>query len=109
MRTVFCCAQRGRTGVLTLLGAVVADLKHADEQEGGFGSHAPAPPPAPAVVAAPPPAPRGPARKIRDILHEIADKVEQKSKNVRRPVLPPIIQLHRAHTLGRNYGPQPSR
>ena len=55
MRTVFCCAQRGRTGVLTLLGAVVADLKHADEQEGGFGSHAPAPAPAspPSAAAAP--------------------------------------------------------
>ena len=54
---------------------------------GGWGSHArargPAPAPAPVVVAAPPPAPRGPGRKIRDILHEIADKVEQKSKNVR--------------------------
>ena len=101
----------GSHRLLTLLGAVVADLKHADEQEGGFGSHAPAPAPAPApvVVAAPPPAPRGPGRKIRDILHEIADKVEQKSKNVRRPVPPPPIQLPRAHTLGRNYRPQPSR
>ena len=27
----------GSHRLLTLLGAVVADLKHADEQEGGFG------------------------------------------------------------------------
>ena len=100
----------GSHRLLTLLGAVVADLKHADEQEGGFGSHAPAPPPAPAVVAAPPPAPRGPGRKIRDILHEIADKVEQKSKNVRLlSPPPPRSPATQGSHIGRNYRPQPSR
>jgi len=41
---------------------------------------------------------------------DIASKVEQNSNNVWPPVPPPPpIQLPRAHTLGRNYRPQPSR
>jgi Ca2+-binding EF-hand superfamily protein len=67
----------------------VEDLKHADEQSGGFignpgaqqaamaqkAANAPAPAPAPAFVAS--------GRSSSSILHQIADKVEQKSKNVR--------------------------
>ena len=66
--------------------------------------------PAPPEETAPAPAPGPMGRKIRDILHEIADKVEQKSKNVRRPVpSPPTPSSCPGLTLGRNYRPQPSR
>jgi len=62
----------------------VEDLKHVDEQVGGFqiGAAAPAPAPrAPAPAPAPTFAPSG--RSGVSILHQVADKVEQKSKNVR--------------------------
>ncbi len=67
----------------------VEDLKRVDEQVGGFigdpgAQHSamanaaaaqPSPPPAPAVMAS--------GRSSSTILHQIADKVEQKAKNVR--------------------------
>ena len=99
-------------------------LFHAREQTGGTGfdigrkkhvrvSEKPSSPPAdsapaPPEEAAPAPGPKG--RKIRDILHEIADKVEQKSKNVRLlSPPPPRSPATQGSHIGRNYRPQPSR
>ena len=97
-------------------------LFHAREQTGGTGfdigrkkhvrvSEKPSSPPAdsapaPPEEAAPAPGPKG--RKIRDILHEIADKVEQKSKNVRLlSPPPPALQLPKAHTSAATIAPNP--
>lgn len=68
----------------------VEDLKHTDEQTGGFfggGGGAPKAPVAarPTPIVAPPAARAAASsgRSSSSILHQIADKVEQKAKNVR--------------------------